>query len=118
MSQVRYMVKYNGRRMTVNEFSELSGLPYSTLVTRMKRGTDFYAPISAVDTGSRSDTWVGNYYKGYTFEELADLYKNFAGQENELRMVMDFTGTKKYEAKEILKRLRENAENNRKGYCA
>ena len=46
----------------------------------------------------------------YTYREIRELYKNFVGQENELRMLMDFTELPKAEAKFLLKNLRKDIE--------
>jgi len=46
----------------------------------------------------------------FTYREIRGLYRNFAGQENELRMLMDFTELPKAEAKFLLKNLRKDIE--------
>lgn len=116
MSHTKYTVNYKGKIMTLGEFSKLTGIPYNTLRDRAMKHSDFYAPIPAKPIETIARRTKENYYNGYTFEELADLYKRFEGQENELRMVMDFTGLKKWDAAELLDKLRKNAEKNRKGY--
>lgn len=42
----------------------------------------------------------------YTYGEIRDLYKNFAGDPNELRMLMDFTALRKADAKFLLDNLK------------
>lgn len=44
----------------------------------------------------------------YTYREIRDLYKNFAGQSDELRMLMDFTELPRSEAKFLLKNLKKD----------
>ena len=46
------------------------------------------------------------YYHGYTYEELKSLYKNFAGQPDELRMLMDFSSLGRREAKLLLEKIK------------
>ena len=46
----------------------------------------------------------------YTYREIKELYRYFAGQENELRMLMDFTELPRAEAKFLLKNLRKDIE--------
>jgi len=44
----------------------------------------------------------------YTYGEIKELYRHFAGQPNELVMLMDFTGLPYVDAKFLLKKLKEN----------
>ena len=46
----------------------------------------------------------------YTYGEIRDLYKNFAGQIDELQILMDFTELPKSEAKFLLKNLKNDIE--------
>ena len=46
----------------------------------------------------------------YTYREIRDLYKNFAGQIDELQILMDFTELPKSEAKFLLKNLKNDIE--------
>lgn len=59
-----------------------------------------------LDRRRTRDERIGGYRNGYTYEEIKDLYKNFAGQENELRMLMDFTGLGRLAAEDLLGRLK------------
>lgn len=117
MAERKYAVRYKGKVMSLAEFSNMVDVPYSTLESRAKTKSDLCAPKK--ETRPRKSIAAGGGYEnGYTFNELAALYKCFAGQSDELRMVMDFTGLCKSEAAEVLQSLRENAKNKRKGYCA
>lgn len=115
---VRYIIRHNGRRMTLGAFANENGLPYETLRKRLKDNKNFCAPIARNSGRPPDEDKAKITGDSYSFEELAVLYKYFAGQENELRMVMDFACVGKGEAKELLRKLRENAEKNRKGYFA
>lgn len=42
----------------------------------------------------------------YTYGEIRDIYRNFAGDPNELRMLMDFTALRKADAKFLLDNLK------------
>ena len=42
----------------------------------------------------------------YTYREIRGLYRNFAGQPDELRMLMDFSGLSKADAQFLLDNLK------------
>ena len=42
----------------------------------------------------------------YTYKEIRDIYRGFAGDPNELRMLMDFTALRKVDAKFLLDNLK------------
>ena len=44
----------------------------------------------------------------YTYKEIRDIYRNFAGDPNELRMLMDFTALRKADAKFLLDNLKND----------
>ena len=44
----------------------------------------------------------------YTYGEIRELYRGFAGQSDELRMLMDFTELSKSDAKFLLENLKKN----------
>ena len=46
----------------------------------------------------------------YTYKEIRELYKGFAGCEDELRMLMDFTQLNKADAKFLLANLKKDIE--------
>ena len=115
----RYIVEVNGRRMALADFSREIGVEYCTMLTRAKRGKQLVQPqktwaraFSETPTEKMMDEKtgkVGAYADGYTFDELAELYKNFAGQDDEVQMIMDFTGVQKRTAEKLRNKLRENA---------
>lgn len=44
----------------------------------------------------------------YTYGEIREIYRNFAGDPNELRMLMDFSGLRKADAKFLLDNLKKD----------
>ena len=42
----------------------------------------------------------------YTYREIRGLYRNFAGQPDELQILMDFTGLRVGDAKSMLEKLK------------
>lgn len=123
----RYIVEVNGRRMALSEFSKEIGVEYNTMRRRAREGKRLVQPQKTWSRASfetptekmmdEKTGKVGAYTDGYTFDELADLYKNFAGQDNEVRMIMDFTGVQKRTAEKLLNKLRENAAVNRRAFA-
>lgn len=115
----RYIVEVNGRRMALADFSREIGVEYCTMLSRAKHGKKLVQPQKTWSRASREERMekmmdedsgkVGAYADGYTFDELSELYKNFAGQDNEVQMIMDFTGVQKRTAEKLRNKLRENA---------
>ena len=48
------------------------------------------------------------YRNGYTPEEIADMYGIFAGNEDELQILMDFTGLGYLQAEKLLEKLKSD----------
>ena len=44
----------------------------------------------------------------YTYGEIRELYRNFAGQRDELKMLMDFSGLRKADAQLLLDNLKND----------
>lgn len=44
----------------------------------------------------------------YTYKEIREIYRGFAGDPNELRMLMDFTALRKADAKFLLDNLKND----------
>ena len=44
----------------------------------------------------------------YTYKEIRDIYRNFAGDPHELRMLMDFTALRKADAQFLLDNLKND----------
>lgn len=123
----RYIVEVNGRRMALSEFSREIGVEYCTMLSRAKHGKKLVQPQKTWSRAAREERMekmmdvdsgkVGSYADGYTFDELSELYRNFAGQDNEVRMIMDFTGVQKRTAEKLLNKLRESAAVNRRAFA-
>lgn len=109
-AQPRYMIEHNGRKMTFREYSSITGVPANLLHWRARNNKPLVQARDAERYQSnlelREALAKKGYPNGYTYEEIKDLYKNFAGQENELRMLMDFTGLGRLAAEDLLGRLK------------
>ena len=109
-AQPRYMIEHNGRRMTFREYSNATGVPTNLLQWRARNNKPLIQARDAERYKSNLDLREAlakkGYPNGYTYDEIKDLYKNFAGQENELRMLMDFTGLGRLAAEDLLGRLK------------
>lgn len=91
--ETKYTVNYNGEVMSIRDYAELMGVDYDTIRCRAREGRPITAPIRG--QALKKDSIAprrGGYKDGYTFDEMVDLYKNFADTEGELRMLSDFTG--------------------------
>lgn len=107
--QPSYLVVYQGRVMPMYEYAKLRGFSRATLSARARMGNPIIQPGDDEKLRKRDATrqeQKTGYYHGYTYEELKDLYKYFAGQPNELRMLMDFSGLGRLEAKQLLEKIK------------
>lgn len=107
--QPNYLVVYEGRVMPMYEYAKLKGFSRDTLEQRARRGNPIIQPGDDEKLSKRVKTRQEQrrgYYHGYTYEELKDLYKNFAGQHDELRMLMDFSGLGRWDAKQLLEKIK------------
>lgn len=105
----KYVVEINGQKMGLKELSAVSGLHYDTLRRRLQKGKPLFSePLEFPPVPEHKEAFfapdkpIGVYPNGYTFNELAELYKGFAEQPDELRMIMDFTGVQKRTAEKLL----------------
>ena len=112
--QAKYTVQYDGKSVSVYEYAKLTGESASTIRYRIRRGLpveDFSEKGRAgcdVNTAEKRYTENCGYRNGYTPEEIADLYGHFAGNEDELQILMDFTGLGYLQAEKLLQQLKEN----------
>ena len=110
MGATRYMIEHNGRRMTFREYSGLTGVPTNLLQWRARNNKPLIQPKDEERYRSnlelRKTLEKKGYPNGYTYEEIAELYRRFAGQPDELRMLMDFTGLGRLAAEDLLERLK------------
>ena len=107
--QPSYLVVYEGRVMPMYEYAKLKGFSRDTLSARANRGQPIIQPGDDEKLSKRVKTRQEEktgYYHGYTYEELKSLYKNFAGQPDELRMLMDFSGLGRMQAKQLLEKIK------------
>ena len=107
--QPSYLVVYEGRVMPMYEYAKLKGFSRDTLSARANRGKPIIQPGDDEKLSKRVKTRreeKTGYYHGYTYEELKDLYKYFAGQPDELRMLMDFSGLGRMQAKQLLEKIK------------
>ena len=110
MRETKHFVQYNGRRMTVMDYSRLTGVPVMTVRKRIQDGRPPIDPRDAEKFGCRLEAMEKmaskGYRNGYTREEIGELYSHFAGQEDELQMLRDFTGLGTKAAEELLEELK------------
>ena len=102
MSNVKYIVELNGQPMSLKKYATATGKSYKSLRHRVVLGLDLDTPIAP--------RWRPkiNPAESYTYKEIRELYKNFAGQQDELRMLMDFTDLPKGDAKFLLENLKKD----------
>ena len=108
-----YAVEIDGKTMSVNEYSRLTGVCASTIRWRIKHGQPVEAPIDrkrrkepGMNAAEKRYTEKHGYRNGYTPEEIEDLYGHFAGNEDELQILMDFTGLGLLQAGKLLQELK------------
>ena len=110
MATARYTIMHNGRRMTFSEYSSVTGVPAGVLRWRRQNNKPLVQPKDEERYRSnlelRKTLEAKGYPNGYTYEEIKDLYGHFAGQENELQILMDFTGLGRNAAEDLLGRLK------------
>lgn len=107
--QPTHLVEYQGKVMPMYEYAKLKGFNMDTLMARANRGKPIIQPGDDEKLGKRikprKEEKTG-YFRGYTYEELKDLYKNFAGQPDELQMLMDFSGLGRLQAERLLEKIK------------
>ena len=89
--------------MTLAEFCRRIGVDYNVMRRRLRDNRDLFFPISQVKRELKDD----RLYKGDTMEELVELYRGFAGDENELQMIADFACTDRKHAIRILRQIKK-----------
>ena len=110
----KYTVEYDGRTVSVHEYAKLTGESASTIRYRIRHGlpVDEYSGKrrASYDLNAAEKRYTENYgYRnGYSMEEISDMYGIFAGNEDELQILMDFTGLGLLQAEKLLKELKEN----------
>ena len=93
VTETKYTVNYNGQEMSVRDYAEMMGLPYDTLRERARNGLPIMAPVRGQKPSTLSILpRPGGYPDGYSFSELLEMYRKFAGTPGEIRLLMDFTG--------------------------
>jgi len=109
-----YEVEYQGRKLTISQYSAITGICQDTLRKRARSGQPISLPTDAAWTGRRREKpeemkrqEKHGFENGYTREEIEELYGHFAGAENELRILMDFTGLGYLYAEKLLEELKE-----------
>lgn len=112
----KYFVEHRGKTMTLGEYAELTGLNVSTLRKRALDGRPVSQP-GDMERGARRRAvlkagQVSRFKNGYTYDELTELYPHFAGSEDELRMLQDFTGLGHAAAQRLLEKLKHHRREN------
>ena len=107
-AQPRYMIEHNGKTMTVYQYAKEVGIDRNTLQYRLKKGQPLIKPRDERKQRELSprDIQRFGYPDGYTYAEITELYSNFAGQSDELQMLMDFTGLGHNKAERLLQKLK------------
>lgn len=110
MGNLKYTILYNGKTMTIREYSMMTGVPPETLRQRARDNRPIVQPNDREKYSGNLEAmrrlWRKGYPNGYTREEIGELYSHFAGQEDELTMLMDFTGLGRRAAEELLEELK------------
>ena len=111
--KAKYTIEYGGRMITLYEYAKLIGVCPQTLRNRMDKGTSVFTPVrprNGMEDGmteeQRRNILRFGYPDGYTRKEIEDLYDHFAGNEEELQILMDFTGMDDIHASELLEDLK------------
>lgn len=108
--KAKYTIEYGGREMTVYEYAKIAGVNPQTLRNRMAKGAPIFAPVKRggeeMTEELRRTIRQFGYPNGYTREEIAELYDRFAGKEDELQILMDFTGMDCIHAEKLLEDLK------------
>ena len=115
MSAVKYTVRYNGRIIPLAAFAKEHELPYDTLRHRARNNSEVFAPLKVPK--SQRDVFrqrCSVYLDGYSFDELLDLYGHFRGRQDELQILMDFTGLTHREAQKLLEELKMASDERRR----
>lgn len=106
MGEAKYRVNYDGKDMSLMQYAELKGIPYYTLRNRARDGRPLDAPIRKQAKPKESlAPRRGGYADGYSFDELVEMYSRFNTEENEIQLLMDFTGLTYRETLELQKKL-------------
>lgn len=93
ITETKYTVNYNGQEMSVRDYAEIKGLSYDTLRERARNGLPIMTPVRGQKPSKLSILpRPGGYPDGYSFSELLEIYRKFAGTPGEIRLLMDFTG--------------------------
>lgn len=93
ITETKYTVNYNGQEMSVRDYAEMMGLSYDTLRERARNGLPIMSPVRGQKPSKLSILpRPGGYADGYSFSELLEMYRKFAGTPEEIRLLMDFTG--------------------------
>ena len=112
-STVKYTVEFGGRTMSIYEYAKISGVSQEALRKRARKGQPISQPkdaeIARVNKMRREERRLqkkGGYDNGYTRDEIRELYGYFAGNEEELQILMDFTGMDSIHAETLLEELK------------
>lgn len=106
MAETKYTVKYNGEVMSIRDYAELMGVDYDTIRCRAREGRPITAPVRG--QALKKDSIAprrGGYADGYSFDELVEMYSRFNTEEDEIQLLMDFTGLTRRETLELQKKL-------------
>ncbi len=118
--KAKYFIEYNGEEITLYEYAKRIGVHPQTLRNRLETGRPLDAPVREYaeddpmteEKRRRKDKF--GYLNGYTKEELCEIYSHFAGNEDELRILMDFTGMGIIYAEKLLEELKIEREKRRR----
>ena len=102
---LKYTVDYMGRTMTLSQYAAISGVPLVTLQQRARKGQPIIHPNDERNRRTRAAKQNMRRAAPYTEDEISELYAYFAGQADELQILMDFTLLPEPEARELLKKL-------------
>lgn len=103
-NEIKYFIEVNGELLTIREFSERYDLNPHTVRARYMRGIrDWRELISpSAKAGRPGDPVALDETPDYSLSELWELYKDFATQENEKRMLADFAGVTEKDVAPVL----------------
>lgn len=111
----KYTVEYKGETMTMYRYAAIVVIDRRTLRMRIRDGRPVVQPGDAEKARRRKmnreelrRTQREGYEDGYTRQEIEELYRRFAGSEDELQILMDFTGLGRIYAERLLDELRSN----------
>lgn len=107
-NETKYFVEYGEERLTLREFADRFDVNLSTVRGRYKRGIRDWRELinPAIKAGRPKDCIGPEETEDYSLSELWELYKGFAGNPEEGKILADFAGVQENEISTVLKMFR------------